>query len=137
MTTVWVGDVDHLRPSCFYFYFQNASTFASLHVMGGISRRWHGGGVARNPLPCGPSSEVWRSMQNLPSEIATRDNSSYQMWRFLCRGGKARFFLRRRDTQTLKSSRGGFTSPFAREKSHASVSAGENYHATGIKIWMR
>jgi hypothetical protein len=32
MTTVWVGDVDHLRPGRFYFYFQNASTFASLHV---------------------------------------------------------------------------------------------------------
>ncbi|CAB3733978.1 hypothetical protein LMG22037_05844 [Paraburkholderia phenoliruptrix] len=31
MTTVWVGDVDHLRLGCFYFYFQNASTFASLH----------------------------------------------------------------------------------------------------------
>lgn len=31
MTTVWVGDVDHLRPGRFYFYFQNASTFASLH----------------------------------------------------------------------------------------------------------
>jgi hypothetical protein len=33
MTTVWVGDVDHLRPGRFYFYFQNASTFASLHVI--------------------------------------------------------------------------------------------------------
>lgn len=32
MTTVWVGDVAHLRQGCFYFYFQNASTFASLHV---------------------------------------------------------------------------------------------------------
>jgi hypothetical protein len=30
-TTVWVGDVDHLRQGCFYFYFRNASTFASLH----------------------------------------------------------------------------------------------------------
>ena len=35
MTTVWVGDVDHLRQGCFYFYFQNASTFASLHALGG------------------------------------------------------------------------------------------------------
>lgn len=31
-TTVWVGDVDHLRQGCFYFYFRNASTFASLHA---------------------------------------------------------------------------------------------------------
>ena len=30
-TTVWVGDVDHLRQGCFHFYFRNASTFTSLH----------------------------------------------------------------------------------------------------------
>lgn len=36
--------------------------------------------------PCwagGRSSEVWRSIQNLPKKIITRDNSSYQMWRSL------------------------------------------------------
>ncbi len=38
MTTVWVGDVDHLRQGCFYFCFQNVSTFASLHVDGRVAR---------------------------------------------------------------------------------------------------
>ena len=33
MVTVWGGEVDHLRQECFYFYFQNASTFASLHAV--------------------------------------------------------------------------------------------------------
>ncbi|HEX3636648.1 MAG TPA: hypothetical protein VHV99_14405 [Paraburkholderia sp.] len=41
MTTVWVGDVDHLRPGCFSFYCQNASTFASLH--GTRARAAHAG----------------------------------------------------------------------------------------------
>jgi hypothetical protein len=42
MTTVWAGDdVDQLRPDCFYFYFQNASTFVSLvrHVSPSAGRK--------------------------------------------------------------------------------------------------